>query len=80
MRSCIVNTMELKMHEQSVGLLDWKKFIQGLEVSAALWLQQNITVWCDKLFVSIYVYSMSIEIYDNVVYVIHTYTHAQANT
>ena len=75
-----MHTVELKVREQSVGLLDWKKFVQGLEVSVVVWLQQSITVWSDKLFVLIYVCLMNIEIYDNVAYVIHTCRLAQAYT
>ena len=44
MRSCIVNTVELKVHEHE-RIVDWEKFVQGLEVSAIVWLQL-----CEKLF------------------------------
>ena len=54
--------------------------MQGLEVSAAVCLQQSSTVWYVKLFVLIYICLMRIGIYDIVVYVVHTCAHAQAYT
>ena len=36
MWSYIVNTMEPKVREWNVGLWNWEKIVQGLEVSAVL--------------------------------------------
>ena len=68
------------MSEQSIGLLNGEKILQGLEVSAAVYLQQSSTALYVKLFVLIYVCLIRIGIYDNVVYVIHTCTPAQVYT
>ena len=54
--------------------------VQGLEVSAVVCLQQSSTTCYVELFVLIYVCLLRIRIYDNVVYVIHTCTHAKAYT
>ena len=80
MRSYIVNTVEPKVHERGFGLLNSEKIVQELEVSAVVCLQQSSTACYVESFVLIYVCLMRIEINDNVVHVIHTYTHAQAYT
>ena len=78
MWSYIVNTMDPKVCEYSIGLLSWEKIVQGFEVSATVCLQQSSTTWYVKLFVLIYACLMRIGINDNVVSVINTCTHAQA--
>ena len=44
-----MNTVELKVIEWDVGLMNWEKIMQGLELSVAVCLQQSNIVWPDKL-------------------------------
>ena len=61
-------------------IVELRNIVQGLEVSAIVCLQQSIIVCYVELFVSIYVCLMRKQINDNVIYAIHTCTHAQAYT
>ena len=73
-----MKTMKIKLCEWSVGLLNSEKIVQGLEVSVAMYLQKSSIASYVELFVLIYVCLMRIEINHNVVYVIHSCTHAQS--
>ena len=59
-----------------------KRYLRGFKVSAAVCLQQSSTACYIKLFVLMYIYVclVRIEIHDNVMYVVHVCTLAQAYT
>ena len=58
-----------------------ERYLRGLEVSTTMCLQQSRTVcYVELMCWYVYVYLVRIEIYDNVMYVVHICTHAQAYT